>query len=292
VQTVERYILSWVAWKLPSGAQEVVMCIGYPVDSGLGGPWNIIAGSTEALKAENAIMVDELYLDKLGISGVGSTAEISGRRATVVGLTKGIRSFTTAPYIFTSFKNALNYAPALVGEDETIFFLVKTQPGADIGAVKASLKQTMPSLDVFTNDEMRWKTQRYWVFETGAGVTTMLGAIMGLVVGVVVVAQTIYAATVDHLREFGTLKAMGASNARVYQVILTQAALSAVMGYAVAISIAKALANFTRDGNVPILLPGSAAVGALVVSVAMCMIASAVSIRKATTIDPAMVFRN
>src|SRR5262249_10293477 len=139
VERAERYILAWVAWKLPSGAQEVVMCVGFPIESGLGGPWNIASGSAQALKAENAVMVDELYLHKLGISGVGDTAEISGRKARVVGLTRGIRSFTTSPYIFTSFKNALGYAPALVSENETIFLLIRLAPGADPARVKARL---------------------------------------------------------------------------------------------------------------------------------------------------------
>ncbi|MBX5496019.1 MAG: FtsX-like permease family protein, partial [Bryobacteraceae bacterium] len=194
------------------------------------------------------------------------------------------------PYIFTSFKNALNYTPVLQ-PDETIFFLVKTKPGADIEAVKRALQERLPNLDVYTNREMSRKTQVYWVLETGAGVTTMAGALLGLVVGIVVVAQTIYAATVDHIREFGTLKAIGATNGRIYQVILLQAALSAAMGYAVAISIAKVIADSTSSGNVPILLPPEVAVAAFIVALAMCMGASVISIRKATRIDPALVFR-
>lgn len=290
VERVDRYILAWVPWKLPSGSSEAVMIVGFSPEGGMGRPWNIVSGSIEALKAENAVMVDELYLSKLGVKGIGDTVEISGRRAKIVGLTHGIRSFTTSPYIFTSFKNALNYTPVLQ-PDETIFFLVKTKPGADIEAVKRALQERLPNLDVYTNREMSRKTQVYWVLETGAGVTTMAGALLGLVVGIVVVAQTIYAATVDHIREFGTLKAIGATNGRIYQVILLQAALSAAMGYAVAISIAKLIADSTSSGNVPILLPPEVAVAAFIVALAMCMGASVISIRKATRIDPALVFR-
>ena len=292
VASADRYVLAWVAWLLPSGSQELVMCIGYPIDSGLGGPWNVTQGSEQLLKAPGAVMVDELYLDKLGTSGVGAITEISGRKAKVVGLTRGIRSFTTAPYVFTSFKNSLDFAPALISEDETIFLLIKVKPEYEISEVKAGLERRMPTLDVYTNEQMSWKTQKYWVFETGAGVTTLFGAVLGLLVGVVVVAQTIYAATVDHLREFGTLKAIGASNGRVYQVILTQAALSAVMGYLIAITLAKAAAEATKDGAVPVLLPPEAVAGGLLISLVMCMSASAISIRKATRIDPAIVFRS
>lgn len=121
--------------------------------------------------------------------------------------------------------------------------------------------------------------------------TTLLGAALGLIVGVVVVAQTIYAATVDHIREFGTLKAMGASNARIYQVILAQAGLSGLMGYAVAMAIGWWVAKRSEAGYAPVVLTPEVAAGLLALALAMCMGASIISIRKATTIDPAMVFR-
>ncbi len=146
-------------------------------------------------------------------------------------------------------------------------------------------------MDIYTNAEFLAKTRNYWLFDTGAGITTLIGAFLGLVVGVVVVAQTIYSATVDHIREFGTLKAMGASNGHIYRVIMNQAVLSAVMGYSVAIVISWAIARSSDSGSAAILLPPEVAAGMFVVAVLMCTGASILSIRKATTIDPAMVFK-
>jgi putative ABC transport system permease protein len=157
--------------------------------------------------------------------------------------------------------------------------------------LQKSVQARLPGLDVLTNDEMHRKTQNHWVFNTGAGITTLMGAVLGLIVGIVVVAQTIYAATVDHIREFGTLKAMGASNGRIYQVILAQAAMSGLMGYAVAIAIAAFISHGSQSGNAPIALPPEVAAGSLLLALGMCMGASIISIRKATKIDPAMVFR-
>jgi putative ABC transport system permease protein len=291
VERVERYNLAWVPWKLPAGSMETVQVAGFPLDGGMGGPWNIVAGSLDALRSEDTVMIDELYKDKLGVTHLGQTVELGNRRARVVGYTRGIRSFTTSPYVFCSFKNAQNYTGAAMSEDQLTYLLVKTAPGADIATIKAALQARLPNLDIYTNKEMHRKTQVYWVFGTGAGVTTLLGAVLGLIVGIVVVAQTIYAATVDHIREFGTLKAMGAANARIYEVILTQAALSGVMGYAVAIVIAELVSRGSQGGNAPIALPPEMALGTLALAVAMCAGASIISIRKATTIDPAMVFR-
>jgi putative ABC transport system permease protein len=172
-----------------------VQITGFELLSGMGGPFNVTAGSIEALNGEDTVMIDELYKDKLGVQGIGQTVEINGRRARVVGLTRGIRSFTTAPHVFTSFKNAQNYMG--LAEDRTVYFLIRLADGRNPAAVKVALQERLKSAEVFTNEEMRRKTMFYWVFETGAGTTTLIGALLALVVGVVVVAQTIYASRTD-----------------------------------------------------------------------------------------------
>lgn len=289
IERVEKYTLFFVVWKLPTGAQESIQVVGFPLNAGMGGPWNVTQGRIEDLQAEDTVMVDEHYKAKLGVRAAGDSVEIMGRRARVVGFTKGIRSFTTSPYVFTSFKNSQNYAQ--LGENQTIYFIARLAPGADPQTVKRALSARLPSLDVYTNEEMRKKTMNYWVFSTGAGVTTLLGAVLGLIVGIVVVAQTIYSATVDHIREFGTLKAMGASNRNIYTVILTQAALSAALGYLVAVGISLLVSHGSQSGDALILLPPQVAGGAFLLALGMCAGASILSIHKATRIDPAMVFR-
>jgi putative ABC transport system permease protein len=289
VERVDRFALNFVNWKLPSGAQEAVQVAGFDLTGGMGGPWNIVEGSIDLLRGEDTIIVDELYKKKLGVAGIGDTVEILGRRARVVGFTSGIRSFTTSPYIYTSFKNAQNYTQ--LASDQTYFLLVRLKPGADAATVKAALGEAISGVEIATNDEMAKRTQNYWLFSTGAGVTTLLGAFLGLVVGVVVVAQTIYSATVDHIREFGTLKAMGARNSYIYRVIIEQAILSAVMGYAVAIVIGIFISRSSAAGEAVILLPTEMILGVLALAVFMCIAASFLSIRKATSIDPAMVFK-
>jgi putative ABC transport system permease protein len=289
VQKVEKYALQFVNWKLPTGSQEAVQIVGFDLETGLGGPWNLVAGSVDELRGEDTVIVDELYKEKLGVTGLGHIAEIQGKRARVVGFTRAIRSFTTSPYVFTSFKNSQNYAR--VAPDETFFLLVRADPMADLKQVKAAIAATIPSVDVYTNSEMEKKTQNYWLFSTGAGVTTLMGAALGLLVGMVVVAQTIYASTVDHIREFGTLKAMGAGNGYIYKVIIQQALISAIFGYSLAILVGYFVARQSEAGNAAILLPPEMAWGTLGIAAVMCIGASVISIRKATTIDPALVFK-
>lgn len=289
VATAQKYAIDFVEWKLPDGGRENAQIVGFDLETGLGGPWNITQGSVADLHSDDTVMVDELYLEKLGATGVGYATEINGRRARVVGLTQGIRSFTTAPYIFTSFKNALEYAR--MSEKQTIFFLVKALPGTDLASLKKDLQARVSDVDIYTNEEFLDRTRTYWVLKTGAGVTTLLGAFLGVVVGVVVVAQTIYAATVDHLKEFGTLKAMGATNGYIYNVIIQQALMSAVLGYSIAIAISWFVTYSARNGSAAILLPWEVALGMFGLAILMCSLAAVLSIRKATSIDPAMVFK-
>lgn len=289
VDRADKFVVQFANWKLPGGAQESVQVVGFDLNSGLGGPWNITQGSVQALRGEDTVLIDELFAPKLGVKGLGHWAEINGRRARVVGFTRGIRSFTTAPYVFTSFKSAQNYVG--LREEETFFLLVRTKPGTELASLARRIAAAAPHVEVATNAQMQWRTQFYWLFRTGAGITTLMGAALGLLVGMVIVAQTIYATTVDHIREFGTLKAMGAGNGYVYSVIIQQALISAAIGYSIAIVIGYFVAQGSHTGDAVILLPPSVAVGILVVAVLMCIGAAVISIRKATTIDPAMVFR-
>jgi putative ABC transport system permease protein len=107
----------------------------------------------------------------------------------------------------------------------------------------------------------------------------------------VVVAQTIYATTMDHIREYGTLKAMGAPNSYVYKVIMKQAAISAVIGYALGMIVSAFVVHASQAGGAAILMPPSMAVGMFFVTLLMCVGAALVSINKVTRIDPAMVFK-
>lgn len=289
VAAVDKLNIQFVNWKLPAGSQEAAQIVGFDLDGGMGGPWNLVAGSVDDLRADDTVIVEKLYLKKLGVKGVGDSVEINGRRARIVGLTQGIRSFTTSPYIYTSFKNSQNYA--VIQPNETFFLVVRAEPGQDLQKLKAALQAAVPGVDVFTNQEMWLKTQNYWVFSTGAGVTTLMGAVLGLLVGIVVVAQTIYSATVDHIREFGTLKAMGARNSYIYRVIIEQALLSAVMGYALAIVVGWFVSRSTAAGEAIILLPPEMIAATFGLAILMCISASILSIRKATSIDPAMVFK-
>src|SRR5271165_6334457 len=137
VADAQKIIAHWTGWKRHDGAQESVQVVGINVDDPLERPWNLVEGRVEDLKSPDAIILDELYKKKLGVTGVGEVFEIGGHRARVVGFTRGIRSFTTSPYIFTTFKNAQSFTG--MREDQTLFILVKLAPGANLEQVRRNL---------------------------------------------------------------------------------------------------------------------------------------------------------
>lgn len=284
-----KYIARFSQWQRRDGRQESVQVVGFNPDLPLGGPWNVVQGNVADLKLDDNVFIDELYKEKLGVEKVGDVFEIRGHRARVAGFTRGIRSFTTSPYVFTSFKNAQNYAT--VAEDQTIFILVSADGLTDVETVRARLVSRLKDVDVFTTGRFSSMTRFYWMFTTGAGVAVLLAALLGLVVGVVVVAQTIYATTMDHLREYGTLKAMGATNRYLYRVIIQQAAISAVAGYTLAMIVSWFVVRGSAKGGAAILLPWPVAVGMLGLTILMCTAAALVSINKVTRLDPAAVFK-
>ena len=291
VRQAEKYIQNFAYWKKPDGGVENVQVIGFHRGSGLGEPWNLVEGSVLNVKLEDGVIVDELYKEKLGVSKIGDRVEIGDHRARVVGFTRGIRSFTTSPFVYTSFKNALNYTRPEAREDQLAYILVTVAPGVRSREVLESLRARLTDVDIYTREEFSRRTRFYWMFTTGAGLAVLTAALMGLVVGIAVVAQTIYAATMDHIREYGTLKAMGATNGYLYRVIIEQAVWSAVLGYALAMLIAHFVVQASEKGGAVILMPPSVAVGMLFLAVVMCIAAALVSINKVTKIDPALVFK-
>ncbi|MBZ5547589.1 MAG: ABC transporter permease [Acidobacteriia bacterium] len=289
VAHADKYIVRFSNWKTPQGAEDGIQIVGFNPYTGVGGPWNVVEGKVEDLKTPDAVMVDEIYKKKLGVTKVGETFEINRRRARVVGFTRGIRAFTTTPYVFTSFKNAQAYTG--IAEDQTYFILVRALPGTDRAALQHELESRLRDVDVLTTRKFSSMTRIYWMFTTGAGVAVLIAALLGLVVGVVVVAQTIYATTMDHIREYGTLKAMGAPNSYIYRVIITQAGMSAVAGYVLAMFVSVFIVHASQSGGAAILLPWQMAVGIFFLTLLMCVSAAVVSINKVTSLDPAMVFR-
>ncbi|MFM2422975.1 MAG: hypothetical protein RL291_1505, partial [Pseudomonadota bacterium] len=281
-------VASFTEWRKPQGGTTLAVVVGADAEDGGLQPWNVSAGSVSELGARDAVMIDRTYLEELGIKAVGDTAQMGTSRVRVTGLTDGIRSFTVTPYVFTTTTRARQILG--MNADQVTYVLVKVKDGASAEAVRDDLKTKLADAEVLTKAEFRTRSLNHWLFATGAGVALIGGAILGLVVGTVIVAQTLYASTKDHLNEFATLRALGSSSGYIYKVILVQAALSAALGYMLGMSISLLIVWFTQNTALPIMMTPGLASLLFGLTLGMCAISAIAAIAKVTKLDPAMVF--
>jgi len=301
VQSAEDIIVSFVNWRRQSQGTDKTGCaspdgscgstsvlvVGSENGSNKNLPWDIVEGSIADLTAPNAVAVDSTYFDELAVQGIGDHAEINDTQVTVKTVTRGIRSFTTLPYIFTSLPLARSLAFA--APDQASYTLLRVTPGSDVEQVRKSLQARLPDAQVLSHDALRKRSLDYWLFETGAGSGLIAGAVLGIVVGVVVVSQTLYASTKEHINEFATLRALGASAGFIRKVILWQAVMSAIMGYLLGMVVSVIVIYFLRD-SLPIAMTFNLVWGLFVLTIGMCVVAAVSAIFKVVRIDPAVVF--
>jgi putative ABC transport system permease protein len=247
-----------------------------------------VEGRIEALASAKAVAVDRTYFDRLGISGIGATAEIRQQPVQVAAVTNGIRSFTTTPFVFMDVERARTYTGVPSGK--ATYLIVRLSAEADRGAVRRQLMSNIANVEVLTPAEFRERSRTFWLFGTGAGAALFAGALLGVIVGTVVVAQTLYASTKEHLNEFATLRAMGSSRRYIYKVILWQALLSAIIGFAIAALVGDAVVRLTEGTALPIVITPGLMAGLFVLTLVMCIGSSIAAIVQVTRIEPAMVF--
>ena len=137
VASADLLILGWVGMRLKNGGAESIELIGFNPDTGVGGPWHLVEGSIQALKAGPGIIVDESAFSRLGHLRVGDLVEIVETRVRVVGISRGVRGLTTAPYVFTSYRTAQQIIPWL--RDQTVFIVARVAPGYDPEEVAARI---------------------------------------------------------------------------------------------------------------------------------------------------------
>jgi putative ABC transport system permease protein len=282
-------VIGFAEWSVPSGGTTPVFVVGSN-DNGAGlHPWNFVQGTLGALASPHAVAVDKTYFGRLGITGLGDSTEIRDQTAQVMAITSGIRSFTTTPYVFTSLDRAQSY----MGTPPTkvSYFLVNVSAGADIGGVRKELLASLSKVEVLAPDEFRSRSRAFWLFGTGAGAALFAGALLGTIVGTVIVAQTLYSSTKDHLNEFATLRAIGSSSLYINKVIICQALLSAVIGFALALGIDLFVVRMTAESALPIVMTPLLAAGLFLLTVVMCVASAMAAIVQVVRIDPGRVFK-
>ncbi len=290
VERADNLIVWFVTVALPNGSKESTLLYALEDFSRWSLPWSVAEGDPRELRRGAYVMVDESATRRFGPFALGEYREFLGRRMKIIGRTRGARSFTTNPIVFMDQRVAQSLLPQEL-RGRTTYTLVKLEPGADAVAVAEEIRRRLPYNDVWTSDGWAARCRRYWVECTGIGLSMTVTIFLGGLVGVVIVAQTLYTSTLDHYEEFAVIKALGGGNSDIYRILAEQAAIAAMLGFLAGSAMAYAARPIMARVDLALVLEPEFAATVFVATLALCLTASAVSYRKIASIDPALVLR-
>jgi putative ABC transport system permease protein len=274
----------------PSGALDYLQIVGVEREQRPLVPWVLVRGLLSDLHAPDRVAIDEHDIAKLGLAAdpIGHRIEVGGRFAVVAALTRGIRSFALYPYLFADIETARHLSGAAEGQAQ--YWVADLASPACAASVIAGVRRN-PDLDAHTRAQFARMTEGYWVFGSGAGGALAFCAVFSLLVGAVIVAQTLYSITKDHEKELATLKAMGATTRELVAFVAWQASFLAGVGGGLGVALACALSSALSSEGISIALTGPVfAIGAIAV-LSMCGLASVPSVRRVLAVEAAEVFR-
>jgi putative ABC transport system permease protein len=290
VQRADNLIVWFMNANLPTGAVEGTEVYALENFEAWNFPQNVVEGNVADLRRGPYMVLDDSAKKRWGAFEVGEYREVLGRRLKIIGKTVDAKSFTTTPLTFMDYRLAQSLNESDL-RGNTTYILVKLAPGTDIEAVRAEIQKRLPYNDVYTTSEWAKRSRSYWIDSTGLGLNMYITVFLGCLVGIVVVAQTLYTSTMEHIREFGTVKAIGGGNGEIYKILGKQATIAAIAGFALGALQAFALAPVMAKIDLKLIIPTPLYVAVFAGAVLLCLSAAVISFRKVATIDPALVFR-
>lgn len=284
--------------RLANGNFQTCNVIGLDDATLIGGPPRMLEGRLEDLRRSDAVIVDrDGALEKLGVPGpdgkpiplkVGDLLELNDRRAIVVGIAKNTRTFQSQPVVYTTYTRAMMYAPR---ERKLLsFILVKAKPGEDLEMLSERIRRST-GLQAYTQKGFQKLTYDYFMANTGIPINFGISVTLGFIVGAAIAGQTFYSFTMENLRQFGVLKAMGASNWTLLRMILLQATLVGAIGYGLGVGLTSLFGWAMRNTILAFKFPWQLLVFSGLGVMLICIFAALISIRKVIQLEPAVVFK-
>ena len=271
----------------PDGGSEPVTLAGTRLSHLAGGPWNLVAGDVAALAYPDTVFFEDSQREKLGGLNLGSVRELNSHRVIVGGFTWGLNPFGP-PYAFTELETAREILH--VAADQTTFVLVRIQPGADLHAVQADLAARLPNALVVTRAEFH-DSIVWYLIRAQLGISFGTSTAFAVIVGFVIVSLSMFSAVVDNVREFGTLKATGATTFDLAKLLLVQAISYAFLGSTIGLFLVTRMSEGIRSANLSLVLPPQLFVGTYVLMTLLCVFASTLALWRVRNVEPGMVFR-
>jgi putative ABC transport system permease protein len=286
--------------RLEGGNFQTVNVIGLDDATLMGGPPAMLQGTLADLRRSDGVIVDAVGAnDKLARPAtapgaakvplaIGDTLEINDHRAIVVGISRNARTFQSQPIVYTTYARALTFAPP---ERRLLsFVLVKAKPGQDLDELCRRITRTT-GLAAYTSDAFKQLTFDYFFKYTGIPINFGIAVVLGFIVGTAIAGQTFYNFTLDNLRQFGALKAMGAQNGTLLWMILLQSVLVGFIGYGLGVGAASFIGYASSQTELAFRMPWQLLVLSAGAVAVICAFAALLSIWKVVRLEPAIVFK-
>jgi len=293
VEWAVRLFKSLARARIETGNFRQVILIGLDDQTLVGAPVKMLEGSLANLRRPDAIIVDQAgyeYLWGQEPIRLGRTLEMNDRRAVLVGICEATAPFQTFPVVYSRYSQAVQF---VAGERKVMSFVL-AHPRAGVTPTELSQRITnQTGLMAKNRTDFIWFIVGYYMRSTGIPVNFGITIGLGFIVGTAIAGQTFYLFTLENLKQFGALKAMGVSNGRLTGMVLLQATVVGLIGYGLGIGMTALFFEATR--NVTALagfyLPWQVAAGAAVAVAFIIVLASFLSLRKVLLLEPAVVFR-
>lgn len=278
--------------RLEEGSYEQMILLGLDDATLVGAPQAVLMGSIADLRTPDAVIIDEAGYKRIWPGEpyrLGRVFEMNDRRAVLVGITKARKTFQSFPILFTRYSQAVRFAPP---ERKVLsFVLANPQPGRTTEEVAERI-EAQTGLQALSRTDFLWKTIRYYMEKTGIPVNFGITVLLGFFVGTAIAGQTFYLFTVENIRQFGALKAMGTSNRTILLMVLSQALHVGVIGYGVGVGLAAAFGWWSgQTTRLSFFMPWQVLALTAAAVFLIVLVASVLSIRKVLVLDPAVVFR-
>ncbi len=278
--------------RLQEGSYEQMILLGLDDATFVGAPAGVFLGSIADLRKPDAVIMDDAGYRRIWPGEpyrLGRSFEMNDRRAVVVGITKASRTFQSFPIVYTRYSQAVLFAPP---ERKVLsFVLAEAEPGLAEAEVCRRIEERT-GLQALTRSQFIWKTIRYYLQKTGIPVNFGITVFLGFLVGTAIAGQTFYLFTVENIRQFGALKAMGTSNWTILLMVLAQGLQVGIVGYGLGVGLAAIFGWVVKGASrLAFFMPWQVLVITAAAVFVIVLVASLLSIRKVLVVEPSIVFR-
>jgi putative ABC transport system permease protein len=276
-----------------NGRFAVSFLVGLDDATLAGAPRKMLLGSWERLREPDSVVVDQAGYELLFPGEplqLGRILEMNDHRVTIVGISDASAPFVSLPVMHARYSEAVNF----LGHERTelSFIIARAQKGIGPETLTTRIAD-QTGLRARTTREFMWDCIDYYLKHTGIPVNFGITIAVAIVVGTVVAGQTFYLFTVENLKQFGALKAIGVANSRLIGMILLQAGSVAALGFAIGTGMAATFFEITlhkmATRGIVLMWQCVALTGACILFVVI--VASILSIRRVLVLEPAAVFR-